>query len=203
MKFLFILLVIVAMPIQVNAMGERPEVDADCFASDKIRVEIGGEKFAFPRDIIRGMKGNDVINIKSENSKGSASGTKACQKTNDKDWILTSIGLDLYPEPCSGNQSKCSAHLFSTMIEDLDSRRERDAVEDVFPRTKEELLEECKSPKKSWNDFHSKVWSACNFVFEEKKLHVWIKFRGGVYLPEKIESTKQLIIDEIYKYKIK
>jgi hypothetical protein len=77
------------------------------------------------------------------------------------------------------------------MIEDLDSRRERDAVEDVFPRTKEELLEECKSPKKSWNDFHSKVWSACNFVFEEKKLHVWIKFRGGVYLPEKIESTKQ------------
>jgi hypothetical protein len=200
--FLVILLVVFAAPI--HAMSGKPKVEPDpeCFSSDKIRVEIGGKKFAFPREIIRMMKGNKVINTKGKKYKGSASGRKACQKPNDKNWVLTSIGLDLHPEPCPGKQSNCNTNRFSTMIEDLDYRRNRGAVEDVFPRTKQELHKECKAPKKPLSDFHAKVWSSCDFAFEEKKLHIWIKFRGGIYSPDNIDSTKQLIINEIYKYSI-
>ena len=106
MKFLFILLVIVAMPIQVKAMGERPEVDADCFTSDLLRVEVGGEKFAFPRKMVHEIRGKDVINI-NEKSNTYGSGSKACQKASDGAWNIDYVSLNIFPLPCESRR-ECS-----------------------------------------------------------------------------------------------
>lgn len=202
--FLKTLLIILLFPTASMAMSERPKADPDCFASDKLRVEIGGEKFAFPRKMVVNVVGPDVVHA-TDLKDNSASGKKACQKLGDPVWKLTSLSIDLYPVQCS-TKKDCSEKMVFTRLEDFESYSLRlkkwKGLERVYSNTREELLEDCQPPKKPYSLWHEKVWSICKFVFDNKKQTYIIKFRGGVYSPEKIEHTKKLVLKKIYKYRI-
>jgi len=181
-----------------EAMGGSNIQDMECLQSETLRVEIGGETFAFPRKMVRSLGGSDVKDVRPNYAQ--SSGSKACQMIDDSSWRLNFVALDLYALPCRKKKDECSENMVSAYLEDLVFRDNGSAI-NVFPQSKEALLEKCIAPKKPSSPWHSKVWSMCNYTFENEGFHVWLKFRGGIYPPEGIERTKQLVLDEIYKYK--
>lgn len=187
------------------AMGERrSEPDPACFVSETLRVEIGGERFAFPRKMVHSMRGELVKNKKGEKYDGSATGSEACQKLGDI-WPLQFIMLNLYPMPCD-TRNECWVRTIFANLENLSNYNSRlknwSGLNKIYPRDIETLLAECVPPKKPWNDTHAKTWSHCNYVFEHNKLKLRIKFKGGIYPPEQIEQTKLLVLEEIRKHSI-
>lgn len=184
------------------AMGGKPDIDPACFESDTLRVEIGGERFEFPRKMVSNIRGKDVVHPQDPIGE-SVSGSKACQKLNDSAWKLNYISLDLYPKPCASD-AECRTMRIDTYVTEFYEDTSPKLSESRFPYTKAKLLEECKPPIKPFSDYHAKVWSSCDFVFIDSNLRFWIKFRGGggIYPPEEIEITKQLVLNEIKKYSV-
>ena len=211
MKRLLILLII-SLSTQAQAKGERIQVDKNCLKSDTLRVEIGGERFAFPRKLVHSLSGDDVINVKGDAYKGNATGTKACQKPTTPIWNIEYLSLYMYPkgmyEKQCNTERGCRGTSFKINVTIKNLSDYREAIKEwpngakVYPNTKKELLEKCVPPKSPYSDFHERVWSICNFVFNNSKQNFTIKFRGGIYHPENIEHTKQLVLDEVYKYQI-
>lgn len=178
------------------AMGDRPEPDPACFASDTLRVEIGGEKFAFPRKMVRSVRGADVVNPKDSRS-DTISGRKACQKQGDKTWKVDYAALDILPDDCSLDDSQCRE---KRIFVQSSSTFNKDALQKY---SKKNLLESCTAPLKPFSQWHSKAWSTCDYAFEDKGIIFVIAFRGGIYPPEQIEETQALIIKSLRQYLIK
>lgn len=184
-----------------TTQSEKLEPGPACFASDTLRVEIGGKQFAFPRKIVRGMEGAGVVNFKDMESH-SATGSKACQIPGSPPWQLETIGLDLNPKSCQTDE-QCDLSVIYAFISDLNIRKTKGLKHKNIPTTEKSLLEKCHSPRNPYSDTHKKYWSFCDFAFEDEGLDIWIRFTGGggVYPPEKIEDTKRLVLKSIYQYK--
>ncbi|PIR39163.1 MAG: hypothetical protein COV35_01195 [Alphaproteobacteria bacterium CG11_big_fil_rev_8_21_14_0_20_39_49] len=200
MKILLILTILITFSMQSHAMSGSPEIDPECFSSDKIRVEIGGEKFAFPRNIVHSISGDDVINIKGDKHRGNATGSKTCQKVGVDYWKLNNLTLKLNPKPCSESQD-CNLKEISITIyqsnPELDGKFRKET-------SKKELLETCKPDPSATSEWIKKYWWTCNYAFFTDDKYLVFKFTGGkIYPPEDIENTKQLVLDEIYKYQVK
>ena len=193
---LFVVLPFVALALDDKAPAKSKEKPA-CLTTETVRVEIGGERFAFPRKAIVSMRGESVIDIRGEKWNGSAPGSRACQNETDDVWALSLLALYLHPTACNDNKS-CNITKISARIQALDTRRNVTSI----PQTPEELIKQCKPPSEPWSDFHKKYWSSCKYAFAHKQLHIYMKFKGGHYAPENIEKTKQLALDSLYKHKI-
>ena len=185
----------------------KSNIDPACFESDTIRLEIGGERYDFPREIIRSMRGGDVVNSQDSGDRPpsqTSSGSKACQKNTDKRWNLHNINLDFYFVPCPANRpQKCITHLLSVDIISLDEKSNFDFRINRNANTKEQLLQSCTPPAEPWNDAHEKSWSRCSYHYENNNLSVLLRFKGGIYTPTQIEQTVLDVNNEIAKYRTK
>lgn len=181
---------------------KAPNAQPSCLKSETLRVEIGGEKFAFPRKIITTLSGPDVKNIDPKNN-GAATPDEACQTPSDPIWHVDEAYVDLYPKPCTSDQPKCDNQIF-VYIADL-AARSRSTGLDVYPKTKAELLKKCRPPIHPFNEWHAKYWDACDYIFQDKGLFISMRFRGGngVFPPEKIEETQDIVMKKLRQYYIK
>tara|TARA_B100001123_G_scaffold260886_1_gene290639 strand:+ start:764 stop:1285 length:522 start_codon:yes stop_codon:yes gene_type:complete len=116
------------------AMGDRPPApDPECFASDKLRVEIGGEKFAFPRNKITTIEGENIPNT----TPGSATGKTMCQKPTDGSLELTSFMVEITPDGCDPKKKSyaaCGGKIIQIILQDMDSLDIADADSEVKRR---------------------------------------------------------------------
>lgn len=185
----------------------KTELDPACFASDKIRVEIGGERYNFPREIIRSMRGDDVVNSQDSGNRPpsvTSSGSKACQKPEDDVWQIHYASLDFYLIPCPANQPPtCTTNRINLNIVPLNKINGSEYRVTSNARTIDELLERCTPPKKPWNDAHARSWSRCLYLYDKESLNILMKFKGGVYPPAQIDKTIEKINTEIDSYKVK
>lgn len=180
------------------AMGDKPPVDPACFASDILRVEIGGKRFAFPRKMVRELAGPDVVHPTSQTN-SSVEGTNACQKPNDPIWVLDWISLDLLPNGCNYKKN-CNEDAIYIHAEDWRYRQKiGDKQDNIHSDTPKDLQRKCQQPIEPYSEWHKKVWSICDYVFREKELWIWIKFRGGIYPPKDIEKTKKMVLENLKK----
>ncbi len=188
-----------AFPDVSLAMGDRQPAP-DCLASDTLRVEIGGEQFAFPRKMVRSMRGADVKHVKYDQP--TSTGSDACQKPEDRAWNLEYLSLDIYPKPCNDPQ-ECNVKIIYSDITNVSTNSSDQLSESPFPHDKQALLAKCRPPAQPLSDGHAKYWTACNYVFVDGGMILRIKFRGGAdaYPPEDIDETKKLVRQEIDKYK--
>ncbi len=193
---------VIFFSFSTHAMGDRPEVDPQCFASDKLRVEIGDEKYEFPRKMVISMRGDNVVDVPYNDGSKSAAGDTACQKPEDNIWKLDSLILHIVPKECT-DKKDCNENRISLDIHDVKYSKSMGIEGSVFTNNKEELLAKCVPPREPYNEWHRKVWSACDYAFETSQIYMRVRFRGGIYPPEKIDQTVQLVLKEIQKYEIK
>ncbi len=183
-------------------MGDRPEVDPQCFASDKLRVEIGGKRYEFPREMVRSMRGSSVSDTRHNDHGTTAFGYSACQKPGDVYWKLDSLDIKAIPLKCS-DKKECYVKSIYLHIADIDYRRNRNPSDNIYPNDKISLLKECKAPVEPFNREHARTWSSCNYQLYTEEKYIGLTFRGGIYPPDKIDQTVQLVLKEIQKYEIK
>lgn len=186
-------------------MNKHPEENTACLESDAIRVEIGGEKFAFPRKknikylkggdaLVHSLSGDDVIDSKGDGYHGSASSGEACQKPNDPAWKIKHLNLDVIPIECSDSRD-CTKKTIHPDIKDISDSN--GFLETQHPTNKEQLLKRCRRPKDE-----KQVWYHCTYIFKDKNLYFFIKFDGEIYPPEQIEKTKDILLKTIRKHQI-
>jgi hypothetical protein len=188
------------LSIRAKHAQHHVSYDSECFISETLRVEIGGEQFAFPRNIVVSVNGPDVVNPQDSRSK-SASGSNACQKPSDNVWGAKSIYIQIWPALCPKEDPRCNENQVFVNIQEIKVRKAF-GIRDVYPSSQDVLLKECSPPKKPYSPWHAKVWSRCDFSFTKNDLFIAIAFRGGIYPPQDIERTKQLVLHELYSYHI-
>ncbi len=196
----FIAFFVIFFSFSTHAMGDRPEVDPQCFVSDKLRVEIGGEKYEFPRKMVRSMSGKNIVHANPHYKKINAvEGSKACQKPEDDLWKLDSVSLDIVPRKCVSkkdcNASKVFLRLYNQSSFTNTNHSER------TPNNTSSLIKDCTKTNKK---FASKSYGLfCDYYFRNDDLFVVIKFYSGLYPPEKIDQTVQIALREVQKHEIK
>lgn len=186
-------------------MSEHSKENVACLESDTIRVEIGGERFAFPRKkgikyrkggeaLVHSLAGDDVINIRGEGYHGSASSSKACQKSEDAVWKIKHLNLDVIPIACS-DSIDCTKKTIHPDIKNISDTN--GFLETQHPTNKEQLLERCRRPEDE-----NQIWHHCTYIFKDRNTYFFIKFDGEVYPPEQIEQTKDILLETIRKHRI-
>lgn len=200
-RIIFLIMVLAAFGAQ--AMGERPEVDPECFASDTLRVEIGGEKYEFPRNMVRSMRGEDVVDVRYTDNSNVSGGDTACQKLEDGFWKLDMVDLDIYPLPCSDDMDCFPTWIVATVNDP--SVVSEESYRKQIPDTQKALLEKC-TPLRSdgvLNRYQLKNGRICKYLVNTGENFVYFRFFGGIYPPENIDQTVQLVLNEIQKCAIK
>lgn len=181
------------------AMGERPEQDPTCFASDKLRVKIGERVFAFPRNMVERLEGNALPPYKHSKDRYTQAQT-LCQKTNEAAFILSEIHTSMLRNKCYKKENGI-----------CDSTRVQVAVypgnTDLYNKDKisyinENFIKRCRDTEEISDEFTKRFGDLCQYVFYYKGLIVWIQFKTDANPKHKIKQTIKKIKHELDSYDI-
>jgi len=192
--FNWIAAIIIAVPVlgfmafMIYASQPEAKLSPECLVSDKLRVQIGDRVFAFPREIVFSIAGNDYEYVSTDHY---ATGSEICQRKDAPAIKTNGVSIDVIPLACS-DEKDCGGKRIKVglKIHDGESSSNLGAAR-------------CLTAIESTNPLYI-YGGICRMMFNDKGLDYWIQFRNGekVYPAENIDNTEKMVIQEVEEMEI-
>lgn len=173
--------------VERETQNSVAKADAECDASDTLRVQIGETVFAFPRGDIKNMSGPDVQWTGEPIYSKKVKAEQVCQKRSDAVLIFDRIHLNVIPTECRNNMSYGTCHRLSGHItrpqHNIKSQQEMRAIH----------IKKCQEKP---------YFNTCKHSVYYKDLGFYFHYYLTMYPLEDIEYTENLVLKYLSTHEI-